>query len=433
MSIFSRITEVFKNQKAAPIAFQTSGVYNKREDRDFYRYALEGYQRNPIVYKCINLISKNIASLPLVVVNEEGEKIPDHPIQAVLDNPNPIQGSKEFIEELVIDKLIGGNAFSIRSKTEEEGKILELWILRPDTIKIVSGRTLIPLRYEHVIGGSVVAVYEVDQLTGMSDCKHFKDYNPLDRIEGMSELKPAELVIDISTAIDEHNKALLENDLNPGGYLKYTPSDSTGRPAKLTPEQSKQIRQDLDKMHSGVKNAGRIMILEGGFDFQSPNMTPRDMSFDSLSNEVNSKIALALGVPEQLVGIQGAQTYANVKEARQSFYFDTIKPQAERIASDLNEWFREGLDENKIEFDFDSAPVISDMNREKERSLAQVISSGIYTINEARSILNLDPIDAGDDVYLPSNLFPVGSSSIPEGDETVSELEASEAYGEANT
>ena len=433
MNIFLKIKEVFKGEKAAPIAFQTSGALNKRDDRDFYRYALEGYQRNPIVYKCIHLISKNIASLPLIVVDKDGEKIPNHPIQNILSNPNPVQGGQEFIEELVTDKLIGGNAFTVRSKSEEDGKILELWVLRPDSIQIVVGRTIIPLRFEHVIGGSIVDVYEVDQATGMSDCKHFKDYNPLDRIEGMSALKPAEMVIDISSAIDEHNKSLLDNDLNPGGYLKYTPTDSTGRPAKLTPDQSKQIRKDLDKMHSGVKNAGKIMILEGGFTFESPNMTPRDMSFDSLSSEVNAKIALALGVPDQLVGIQGAQTYANVKEARQSFYYDTIKPQAERIASDLNEWFREALDDNRIEFDFDSAPIISDMKREKEQSLSQMISSGIYTINEAREILDLNPIENGGDVYLPSNLFPVGSNSIPDGDETVSEVESLEAYGDADT
>ena len=40
-------------------------------------------------------------------------------------------------------------------------------------------------------------------------------------------------------------------------------------------------------------------------------------------------------------------------------------------------------------------------------NILRAVSEGVLTRNEARERLNLEPITGGDEVYIPSNLFPI--------------------------
>jgi len=51
-------------------------------------------------------------------------------------------------------------------------------------------------------------------------------------------------------------------------------------------------------------------------------------------------IALAFGVPAQLVGIPDAQTYANMAEARMALYEETVLPLVTRVIAGFDHWFK---------------------------------------------------------------------------------------------
>ena len=60
-------------------------------------------------------------------------------------------------------------------------------------------------------------------------------------------------------------------------------------------------------------------FLEDGLDWRSMSLSPADMDFLEARNSAAREIALALGVPLQLLGIPGDNTYANYKEANLAF------------------------------------------------------------------------------------------------------------------
>ena len=68
------------------------------------------------------------------------------------------------------------------------------------------------------------------------------------------------------------------------------------------------------------------MLLEGGLDWKSMGLTPRDMDFIEAKNAAARDIALAFGVPPMLLGIPGDNTYANYAEANRAFYRLTVLP-----------------------------------------------------------------------------------------------------------
>jgi hypothetical protein len=172
-------------------------------------------------------------------------------------------------------------------------------------------------------------------------------------------------------------------------------------------------------------------LLEGDFDWKEMAMSPKDMDFLQNKNMAAKDIALCFGVPSQLIGIPDSQTYANVQEARLALYEETIIPLAQRIESDLNEWlapsFGDGIN---IKLDIESIPAMTERRRRIYENVTSAVREGIISRNEARERLGLEPINGGDDVYIASNLFPLGGPDVAEDEKTNSKNLAELAYGQ---
>ena len=101
------------------------------------------------------------------------------------------------------------------------------------------------------------------------------------------------------------NKALLDNSARPSGALVYTARKPA--PAKaggnLSAEQYERLKAELEAGFQGSANAGRPLLLEGGLDWKSMSLSPKDMDFIEARHVAAREIALALGVPPMLLGM----------------------------------------------------------------------------------------------------------------------------------
>jgi HK97 family phage portal protein len=310
--------------------------------------------------------------------------------------------------------LLSGNAYVLKVGSEI-GKPKELHLLRPDRIVIKGGKKPIPESYDYVINGRVQASYPVDQDTGYSQLKHIKLWNPLDDFYGCSPLSAAAVEVDQHNLSSKHNINLLNNGARPSGAVIFKPKDESGFNVNLTEGQRQQLLTDLNNRFQGAGNAGRPLLLEGDFDWKEMGLSPKDMDFINLKHMSATDIALCFGVPSQLVGVPDAQTYSNVAEARLALYEETIIPHLKLIQSDINEWLVPMFNENiRFEYMYENIPALSERKRKTYENVTSAVREGIMTRNEAREILGLSPIDGGDDIYISSTLFPIGSESTPE-------------------
>ena len=70
-------------------------------------YAKEAYMINSVGFSCVDAIATNFAKIPMVA-KIDGESVPDHPLQKLLDNPNPNYGREEFFEgRLLVAQNLG--------------------------------------------------------------------------------------------------------------------------------------------------------------------------------------------------------------------------------------------------------------------------------------------------------------------------------------
>lgn len=223
----------------------------------------------------------------------------------------------------------------------------------------------------------------------MSRVLHLKNYHPLDQHYGLSCLDAASLPIDLHQQSSYWNNSLLQNGARPSGALIV--KDSNGY---LSDEQFERLQAQLSEKFSGNSNAGKPLLLEGGLGWQEMSINPKDMDFIESKNSAAREIALAFGVPPQLLGINGDNTYSNMQEARLALWEETLIPLLDKIADSMSNWFSYLFKEDIIiDFDRDS---ISALTEKRENLWAKISNANFMTLNEKRAFVGLPPIINGD-------------------------------------
>lgn len=305
--------------------------------RDYQKFSQEGYIRNVIAHRAINLIAKGASSIPWQLhAKEDGRMVAigDHPLLQLLNQPNPLRSGKALMEELYSHRLISGNGYLLRV-TNNEGVPVELYCLRPDRVAVVAGHANIPMGYHYTVGKQV-RKYMVDPISGQADVLHVKQFNPTNDWYGLSPMEAAAYAIDQHNQAGEWNQALLQNGARPSGALVVKSNSDSD--AYLSEEQYSRIKSQMEEAHSGAANAGRPLLLEGGLEWKEMSLSPKDMDFLNTKHSAARDIALAFGVPPQMMGIPGDNTYSNMAEARLTLWEQTILPLAEEMASSFNQW-----------------------------------------------------------------------------------------------
>ena len=290
--------------------------------------ATEGFVRNPVVHRCVRMIAEAANSVPLVA-EESGRRVTEHPALALLRRPNPRQSGGELLEAVYAYLQTAGNAYLEAAVID--GEVKGLYGLRPDRMRVVAGKDGWPGAYSYSAGGVTRTLSQ--EPAPIPRVLHLALFHPLDDHYGLSPLEAAQTSMDIHNAAARWNKALLDNAARPSGALVYSVANG-----HLTPEQFSRLKAELEQGFSGAQNAGRPMVLEGGLDWKTIALSPRDMDFIELKNGAAREIALAFGVPPMLLGIPGDNTYANMAEANRALWRQTVVPLVRRVADDLGAW-----------------------------------------------------------------------------------------------
>ncbi|HHG91056.1 MAG TPA: phage portal protein, partial [Devosia sp.] len=294
----------------------------------FSSLAHEGYASNPVVYRCVRMIAEAATRVPLVV-RESGAVLNEHPALALLARPNPRQSGTEMLEALYSYLHTAGNAYL--EAVIVEGEVKGLFTLRPDRMSVVAGKDGWPVAYDYTAGGRTVRLSQTAHR--IPKVLHATLFHPLDDHYGLAPLEAARFSLDTHNAAAKWNKALLDNAARPSGALVY--SAAAGN---LSDEQFRRLKDELEVGFQGAANAGRPMVLEGGLDWKSMALSPRDMDFIEAKNAAAREIALAFGVPPMLLGIPGDNTYANYAEANRVFWRQSIVPLVRRVSQMLGCW-----------------------------------------------------------------------------------------------
>ena len=230
---------------------------------------------------------------------------------------------------------------------------------------------------------------------------HMKTFHPTDIWFGLSPLSAGMMSLDQNNQASKWNLATLQNSAVPSGILQVKSSDVNPE-GTLTEEQFGRLTSELDS-RSGASSAGRPWVLEGNLEWKQISLSPKDMEFINNKQVTAIDICQAFGVPPEMIGL-GQKTFNNYKEARKSFYQETVLPIMDVIQSEFNSWLIPMFDKNKtlmLKYDKDDIEALQIDRKEK----FDMVNSATYlTQNEKRHATGYEEKE-GWDVFLIGNQF----------------------------
>lgn len=371
---------------------QRNGIAQKRlwKEGSYGTMARDGFMDNIIVNRSLSMIAKNAASVSLLyyAVGPDGVKVelpPFHPLVKLIGRPNNRLSQVQFFENLFSYFSIAGNAYVYAVVTENGVESIDL--LRPDRVVVSPFPDGDGAVYEYSIDSKTYNI-SIDYNSPRSPLLHLRGFHPLDDYYGFSGLEAAIDVVEQYNECIKWNRSLIKNGARPSGAIVVRSDNGNG--GSLTDEQFEQIRSQLNN-YTGQDNAGKILILEGGLDWREMSVSPKDMEFLETKNGAARDIALALGVPPQLLGIKGDNTYSNVSEARLAFWEETVIPLLNLTLDAMSKWLS-GLYgmEIEISYDLDS---ISALSERRGQVWANVKDSDFVTAEEKREMLGFGDLE----------------------------------------
>ncbi len=348
----------------------------------------EAYKKNALVYACVREIATSVADARFQVIVREADgvisPVPDHPTQRILENPNPVMSPMEFWESLLTIEHIAGNAYVLKDLDEEN-----LWILRPDWVRIVQlggGRR----EYKYGPPGSIVTLSE-DQVI------HFPyGVDPQDIYGfGFSPLAPIWRDVSTDNSATDFFKVFFDNSAVPSGIIKVK--------RRLARQgEANRIRSQWSQRYTGPKGWHAPAVLDEDAEYQKIGLDLQELRMDSLRHVVESRLCMAFGVPPIIVGANvGLQrsTYSNYKEAKASFWEETLAPMYRRHAQII----RRGLlsefpmaERFDTRFDLSDVAAMQQQRMDQAEAYTPALQHGGLTVNQFLTLLGMNPVPGGD-------------------------------------
>jgi HK97 family phage portal protein len=349
---------------------------------------------NSAVFACLSAICTAFPEAPLKVWLEtdvgERDHQPEHPLQALLNKPNPNIAREHFWHYVQWCKHVNGNAY-VRKIRAGARNVVQLWPISPLKIQPVTLK-------EDAEKGIFISWYAYTfdptkdpERIPPEDMIHFRlGLDDKDLRLGQSPL--ARLVQEVAGDAEAHKwqTQMLSNG-GTVGMLIQVPSDSS-----LTVEQAETMKHDFEQRFGG-QNRGRTGVLMGGASAEPYGFSPDQMDMKSLHRIPEERIAAVMRVPAIIAGLGAGldrSTYANFREAREMFAEMTLLPLYSFDAATVNmQLLPEFTTDPRITVGFDVTDLraFQEDENEKWKRLDLAVKTGWVRPNEARSDVGLPP------------------------------------------
>lgn len=354
------------------------------------------------VYRCVELISDSVASLPINVETKKGEYLPNHQLYQVFDNRNNLLDKYTFIKMLVQSVLLKGNGYAYITRNSD-GSVKSLRFVESGDVTINYNKQTNQL------------YYTIPLITN----KHIENINILhlkkfsyDGLNGVSVLSFASNSVKNSKNTEQSASDFFSNGRNLAGILKVN--------SPLTPQQTKDIKNAWNETYTN--NGTGIAVLQGNMDFQSISVSSSDAQMLESRHFNVTDICRFFGVSPILLGEQGGSQYGVVESLQREFVLHTLMPYIKMIEEEFSRKLLK-LSESNLTIKLEIEQMLKANKKEEAEYLTKLALNGILTPNECRIQLGYQPIEGADDLHIAfsdANQNKINNDDEQQGDKTTS-------------
>lgn len=355
------------------------------------------------VYGCVNVIADEVASIDMFLrqtKNGEEVEVDDHPALDLIYKPNNAMTRFDLINTTFQYLELAGEAPWYVAFTK--GKVANIILLRPDRLTVLPGKN------GEMIGGYKYKIYGDSGVQEIELEPHevipLKYVDPDNLLRGKGPLQAAAETVDLDNFSERWNSQFFQNSASPNAVLQTDKA--------LAKEVRNRLEKKIKEKWTGLDNSHKTLILEQGLKWEKISLSQKDMDFIEQQKFSRDKILSIFRVPKSALGLTEDVNRANAEATDYVFAKRTIKPKMIRFIEQLNIFYLPLFEKTEnLYFDFKD-PVPENIDQLIKRAESGV-SVGYMTINEARYLMGLDPIDGGDDLRDPMSFSPIPSTDEP--------------------
>jgi HK97 family phage portal protein len=351
-------------------------------------------------YACVRLLSDTISTLPVdTFIRRDGNRLPYRPRPAWVYEPEGPGSSRiEYYKQIVVSMLLSHGAV-VQILRNGAGEIVALQPLDPTRVDIRRNPAT-RLREFVIDGGQAVLPGE--------DVLYIPEMRRPGSLKGVSRVDELKQTLGLAKALDEFASRYFSNGANTSGMIEF--------PGNLTQEQAKDLVDAFEAGHKGLKKAHRPGVLSGGAKFVKTGSDGEQAQMLQSRMFAVEEVARVFRVPPHMIGLTapGTQSYASVEANAIQFTRYSLTPLIAAIEEAHNRLLRGDV---FLRVNMDG------LLRGDSATQAQVFSTalqaGYMSVNEARGLMDLRPVDGGDNPRVPLANIAVASAGIVEERERV--------------
>ena len=374
-SLFNKIFPTKEHGTLTNTRFELINDYSST----FFNYEGDLYDSD-IVRSCIHAIASNAAKLKPRHIYDGQSKASSNLEKLLQLRPNPYMNTYDFIYKVVSQLYSTNNAY-IYVKYEY-GKIVGLYPINYSNAELKEYKGEMYITFTFLTGKSVTIPYvEIIHLR-----KHFNKNDMF----GEEALQPVRHTLNLNNTISQGIINAIKSSAKIRGLLKFT--------TPLRPDDLKRQKDEFVQNYLRYENDGGIAAIDSKAEFQQLNSNPTLID-DKQMSIIRENILRYFNISEAII------TSNYTEDEYNAFYSSVIEPIAIQLSLEFTSKLfseREKGFGNQIVF---SAERLTFANNVTKANLINTLMPlGLLSINEARAILELAPIDGGDK-YLQSLNF----------------------------
>ncbi|MEU0808789.1 phage portal protein [Streptomyces sp. NPDC005970] len=356
------------------------------------------WRTQPQVRTVIGFIARNVAQLGIHVFRRlsdtDRERLTNHPLAQLLNEPLPRLTQYRFIERLVADVALYDNAYGIKLKLDGRLRILPV----PATlIRPYGGNWIVPEHYETAGGRDF----------GPDEVVHIHGYDPQNLTYGSSPIEALRELLLESSESAKYRAAMWKGGARMTGVLER-PLDAPEWSAK----EKARFREMWRSFTQGGGAEGGTPILEDGMAYKPVGFNPEQAQYIEARKLTREEAAAAYFIPPPLIGILDHATYSNIKEQHAHLYQDTLGPWLVMLEQEFGAQVLPDLpDSRDVYAEFNIAAKMRGSFEEQAAAASTATGRPWMTVNETRARNNLPAVEGGDTLIVPMNVTEGGLAS----------------------
>lgn len=359
-----------------------------------------GYNVNTTVYSIVRRVTRAATKIPFCMVDKNGDKIYEHPVLSLLENPNEMQGHNEFFEHVYGFKMLTGNSYMYAPVIDTgmfKGQFNQIHVLPSNHVEIIGGEFFEPVR-----GYKLSHTYN-DMEFEKFKVLHMKypnyDYDRGQEFYGLSPLQ---------VGLNKLKKEKRRDELQ---YKNYANSGAQGlvfdktQDRIMTVDQQDRIERNLNNKLKNANN--KVTFSQGELGYIELGLTADQMQLLADAEFTLKDLCNLFNVPSVLFGDNDNAKYNNVKEAKADLYLNAAIPEIEGFCYEFNRQWMPAFDQEcYLWYDTSS---IEELQKNKKEQVEWLAAAPFIKENEKRTIMGFETDPELEDIgfIYPSGMMPL--------------------------